>query len=197
MPTGAVRVHGILLAAGTSSRFGGANKLLAPVDGEPMVRRAAQTLADADLAGVTVVVGHQATAVEAAVGELPVKTVYNEAYRDGQASSFQVGVRAAQLAGADAVVVALGDMPDVSTRTVRALVGAYENGAGTVLAAAQDGNRGNPVLFDAAHFDDLLAVEGDTGGRSVLLSADGAALVETGDPGVLRDIDTQAEYEQR
>lgn len=195
--TGEARVHGVLLAAGTSDRFGGANKLLAPVDGEPMVALAARTLADADLAGVTVVVGHEASAVEAAVADLPVEVARNEAYRDGQASSVGVGVRAARAAGADAVVVALGDMPDVSPGTVRTLVAAYENGAGTALAAACDGERGNPVLFDRHHFDDLLAVEGDVGGRTVLLSADRAALVETGDPGVRRDVDTRSDYERR
>lgn len=196
-PTGAARVHGVILGAGISTRFGGSNKLIAPVDGEPMVRRAARTLVDADLSKVTVVVGYQASEVEAAVGGLGVETVHNADYRDGQASSVRVGFRTARSAGADAVIVALGDMPDVSPATIRALVAAYENGSGTALAAAHDGDRGNPVLFDRRHFDNLSDIEGDTGGRSILLAAEEAALIEVDDPGVRRDIDTQAEYDQR
>lgn len=189
-------VVGVLLAAGMGTRFEGDNKLLAPVDGEPIVVRAARTLLSA-LPAVVAVVGHDADRVTAALagvddGDLAV--VGNPDYREGQSTSVRAGLRAAT--GADAVVIALGDMPHVDPGAVDALVRAYRGGAGTALAAAVDGQRGNPVLFDAVHFPALTTIGGDTGGREILLSADRSALVETGDPGVRRDVDEAADLDR-
>lgn len=184
-------VHGILLAAGTSSRFGEANKLLATENGEPIVRRAAQTLLESGLRSVTVVTGHEAERVRDALVDLDVCVVHAPDYAEGQSQSVRRGITAVREAfpDADAVVVALGDMPDVSSATVDRLLAAYEAGMGTALAAAYEGERGNPVLFDSRFFDALAGVEGDVGGREILRATADAALVETGDPGVRRDVD--------
>lgn len=191
------RVLGVLLAAGTSSRFGETNKLLADLDGEPLVRHAARTLLGADLDGVVVVVGHEADAVEAALADLDLRVVRNPDYGEGLSTSVIQGVSAAREEDADAAAFLPGDMPGVDPSTVVALVDAYRAGLGTALAAACDGRRGNPVLFDRRHFEALLAVEGDVGGRPVLVGSEEGALVETGDPGVLADVDTTADLERR
>jgi molybdenum cofactor cytidylyltransferase len=182
-------VHGVVLAAGTSSRYGERNKLLESVDGETLVRHAVTTLLETDVAGVTVVVGHQAERVADAVADLDVAVRENEAFADGQSTSVAAGVRAAQEREADAVVLALGDMPDVSVESCAALLSTYDQGAGDALAAAYDSKRGNPVLFDRRHFADLLDIDGDVGGREILLTDPDAVAVETGDPAVLRDVD--------
>jgi molybdenum cofactor cytidylyltransferase len=190
-------VVGVVLAGGTSARFGEANKLLADLDGEPLVRRAARTLLDADLAATVVVLGHEAEAVRAAVADLDVRTVRNPDYDDGLSTTVARGVRAAADADADAVVFLPGDMPTVDPRTVDRLVDAYRAGLGTAVAAAYRGRRGNPVLFDRRHFDALLAVTGDVGGRPVLLNSDRGALVATDDPGVVDDVDTTGDLGDR
>lgn len=189
-------IAGVLLAAGTSSRFGAENKLLADVAGEPIVRRAARTPADAGLAPRVAVVGHEADRVASAVAGLGFETVRNPDYEDGQATSVEAGVSALDGTGVDAAVFALGDAPSVAPATVRKLVAAYRAGRGTALAAACDGERGNPVLFDARYFDQLAGVTGDVGGRAVLLGSDDAALVETGDPGVRFDVDRPGDLEE-
>ncbi|MFB6303750.1 MAG: NTP transferase domain-containing protein [Haloferacaceae archaeon] len=186
-------VAGVLLAAGTGSRFGEGNKLLADLAGDPLVRHAARALVAA-LDRVVVVVGHEADAVEAALAGLDVRTVRNPDYERGQSTSVAAGVAAVR--DADAAVFALGDMPRVRPETVRTLVAAYRAGAGTALAAACEGRRGNPVLFDAVHFDALGDVDGDVGGREILLGGDRSALVETGDPGVVRDVDRPGDLER-
>lgn len=181
------RVAGVVLAAGTSSRFGEANKLLATVDGRPLVDHVVGSLLAAGLPDVVVVVGHEGDAVREALSGRPVRTVTNPDYADGQATSLRRGVGAVE--DADGALFALGDMPGVSPATVETLVDAFAAGVGDPLAAACDGQRGNPVVFGRDLFDRLRAVEGDTGGRSVLLGEAGARLVETGDPGVVRDVD--------
>jgi len=191
-------VAGVVLAAGTSSRFGEANKLLAELDGEPLVAHAARTLAAAAVDPVVAVVGEDGDQVTEALDGLELPTVDNPDYEQGQAASVRAGVRAVEqrVPAAAGAVFALGDMPAVSPDSVDALVAAYRDGAGTALAAANEGERGNPVLFDATHFPALAAVDGDVGGRDILLTGEDAALVETGDPGVLRDIDTKADLDR-
>lgn len=186
-------VGGVVLAAGTSSRFGERNKLLADVDGEPIVRRAVATLLAAGIEPIVVVVGHEADAVRSGVSDLPVRIVYNGAYASGQASSVRTGIDALETETVDAVVVALGDMPFVDHETVETLVAAYRGGAGDALAAANDGVRGNPVLFDQQFFEPLTRVDGDVGGRELLLESDASALVAVEDRGVRRDIDEQTD----
>ena len=185
-------VVGVLLAAGLSERFVGTNKLLADVDGEPLVRRAARTLVESGVDGVVAVVGHEAERVREALAGLDLDVVENPDHAAGQSTSVGVGTRAAREAGAVAACFMLGDMPWVAPASVDALVRAYRAGAGDPLAAAVDGRRGNPTLFDARHFDALEAVDGDVGGRDLLLADPDAALVETGDPGVRRDVNASA-----
>jgi molybdenum cofactor cytidylyltransferase len=186
-------VAGIVLAAGTSSRYGTANKLLERIDGDRIVVRALRPYLAADLDPVVVVVGHEHERVRDA---LPggVTIVHNSDYADGQASSVRAGVDAVAET-ADAAIVGLGDMPFVRPKTVRLLGRAFRAVAGDPLAAAVDRERGNPVCFGERWFDDLCDLDGDIGGRRLLLAAPDAALVETGDPGVRRDIDRPDDLE--
>jgi len=186
-------VHGVVLAAGQSTRYGRENKLLDALDGTPLVAHAVETAVGSAVDGVTVVVGHEADAVRTALGEFDVAVRTNEAYAAGQSTSLACGVDAARERDAGGVVVLLGDMPHVSVGTVDLLCAAYAGSAYDALAAAFEGKRGNPVLFDGAYFDALADVEGDVGGREILLERADAVAVETGDPGVLQDIDRPAD----
>lgn len=189
-------VGGVLLAAGESSRFERGNKLTATVDDVPIVRRAAETLVESQVDEVVVVVGHEADAVRSALASLDLSFRTNERYAEGQSTSVRVGVDAARDRGWDATLFALGDMPFVVPETVDALIEAYLAGRGTVLAPAYEGKRGNPALFDAAHYDALAAVTGDRGGRRLIEEHEDSALVEVDDPGVTRDVDYEADLEK-
>ena len=189
-------VVGVLLAAGSSTRFGAANKLLASVNGEPLVRRTARALRAAGLPSIAVL-GHESEAVREALDGLDCGFVENEAHERGLSTSVRVGVDAAAERGADAVVFLPGDMPAVTSETIDLLVDAYRAGLTDAVAASYRGQRGNPVLFDRQYFDALRSVAGDTGGRGILLDSDRGALVETDDPGVVTDIDTRSDLERR
>lgn len=185
-------VAGVLLAAGASSRFGPRNKLLETVDGDPMVRLAASTLLESRVDDVVAVVGYECDRVRDALDDLELSIGENPEYREGQATSVRTGLEAVTNR-ADAAVFSLGDMPFVGPASVDALIDAYRANLGDALATAYDGTRGNPVLFDRTHFDALTAVEGDVGGRRILLEGANSALVAVDDPGVLRDVDTPSD----
>ena len=191
-------ILGALLAAGTASRFEGANKLLADLDGEPVVGRAARTLTESSVDAVVAVTGHDRERVAAALPE-KLEILHNPDYEAGQSTSVRRAVEAARERDADAVLFALGDMPRVRVETVEELLAAYRDGAGEIVAPRYDGRRGNPVLFGARYFDALANVEGDAGGRALLESeskSESVAWVEVDDPGVRRDVDTVADLRE-
>jgi molybdenum cofactor cytidylyltransferase len=189
-------VLGVLLAAGTGSRFEAGNKLAADLAGEAVVARAARTLVDARAAGhlddAVAVLGHEAELVAEALADLPVGAVENPAYEAGQSTSVARGVRLAEDRGADAAVFALGDVPCVAVGTVAALVDAWRDAEAGIVVPTHDGRRGNPVLFDERHFQELRALSGDAGGRS-LFERYPVERIAVDDPGVHRDVDTVAD----
>ena len=160
-------IAGIVLAAGAARRFG-SQKLLAPVDGVPLVRRSVERLLATSLDELVVVLGSQAEAVGAALDGLGVRTVVNPAYLAGMSTSLRAGL-AALRPETDATVVALADQPGVGAAIVDRLVERYRAQRAPIVAPVyRGGTRGNPVLFDRSLFDELRAVTGDEGGRTVI-----------------------------
>lgn len=187
----ASRVAAIVLAAGRATRMGGPNKLLADLGGKPLVRHAVEAALASAASPVVVVTGHQAEAVERALGDLTVVRVRNPDYAEGLSTSLRAGVDALP-DGIDGALVLLGDMPQVSAGLIDRLIGAFDPAAGRLaVVPVREGHRGNPVLFARRFFPALRQVTGDVGGRG-LLGEHGAAVVEVpveGD-GAFLDIDT-------
>jgi molybdenum cofactor cytidylyltransferase len=190
------RIAAVLLAAGRSTRMGGPNKLLAVLDGKPLVRHAAEAALGSRASSVVVVTGHMAEAIEAALAGLDVTILHNPDYRDGLSTSLKAGI-AAVPADAEAAVIMLGDMPRVTAATVDRLIEAYDPGSGAlVVVPTAEGRRGNPTLISRRFFPDLMAVTGDIGARQVLQGYPEAVVeVEMGiDVGL--DLDTPEALEQ-
>ena len=163
------RIAGVVLAAGASRRFG-AQKLLAPLDGKPLVRWAVEHMVAAPLASTLVVVGGaDADAVREALAGLAVRIVVNERSAEGLSTSLHAAVRALADESPRAAVFALGDQPRVPATAIASLVHAFRaSGAPIVVPVYAGGVRGHPVLFAANLFPELLAVRGDEGARGVI-----------------------------
>jgi molybdenum cofactor cytidylyltransferase len=178
---------GALLAAGEGTRFEAGNKLLQEVEGEPIVVRAARTLTAASIESCLAVLGHEAERVGAALAGLPLQTTINTQFKEGQATSVVRAVSWAERQDADALIVALGDMPWVSVETCEAVLDAWRDGH-DVVVPTYDGERGNPAVFDADLFAELGAVAGDSGGRQLFADHD-VHRVPVEDAGIRRDVD--------
>jgi len=188
------RIAAVVLAAGGSTRMGQAKQLL-PIAGQPMVRRAAQTVCQAGLAQVVVVVGAQAEPVAEALAGLPVQIVVNEAWAAGLSTSVRAGLEALR-PEIQAVLMVLADQPALSTGLLEKLVARYEATGAPIVAPLFEGRRGNPILFDRSLFDALGAVEGDRGGRELLqLYEEQVERLEIDDAAILIDIDTPQDYD--
>ena len=182
----------IVLAAGQSRRMGRRNKLLEPVDGEPMVRHAVRAaVAAAGGRPVVVVTGHERAAVEESLAGFDVAFAHNPDYGAGLSTSLARGV-AALPGSVDAAIVCLADMPGVRAEHLERLRNAFDPGAGSAICVAtRRGKRGNPVLFGSRFFAEMCDVEGDVGARHLIGAyAELVREVEMPDDGVLLDIDS-------
>jgi molybdenum cofactor cytidylyltransferase len=153
-----LRFSAVVLAAGESRRMDGPNKLLLPLDGEPLVRRTVRTVLAAGVQETVVVTGHQGRAVMQAVLGLPVTLQPNLRYEDGQMRSVAAGV-AALAHATDAILVCPGDMPLLEPRDLRELMAVFEEQAGrcSIVIPRHAGARGNPIMFAAAYAPEVAA----------------------------------------
>jgi molybdenum cofactor cytidylyltransferase len=182
-------VVGILLAAGSSRRFG-ADKLLQPLpDGTPIAVASLCNLRQAIPQVIAVVrPGHKLAKLLGASGA---EVTVCERADEGMGVSLAHAVRVAP--GAASWIVALADMPFIRPETIQLVAARLDSGA-LLVAPAWRGERGHPVGFAARFRDELSVLTGDAGARELLRShRDELDLVECSDPGVLRDIDTPAD----
>jgi molybdenum cofactor cytidylyltransferase len=163
------RIGVVVLAAGRSTRFTARSpKLLTVVDGAPLVRHAVNAAVEAGVGDVVVVTGHRSNAVTAALEGLPVCIVHEPRFGDGMAVSLRRGV--SELGSADAVMIALGDVPDILPAAYRRIAARWRATGAAIVVPRYAGTRvpSHPTLFAASLFDDLLVLEGDVGARSVI-----------------------------
>lgn len=183
-------ITGILLAAGSSRRFG-ANKLLAPLaDGTPMVLASAHCLR-AVLGEVIAVVQSGDRVIPAMLAAEGLHVVTCKNAHTGMGASLAAGVAASR--DAHGWLIGLADMPFIQSSTLQRVAQSLKTGA-PLAVPFHAGRRGHPVGFSAAYRDELLALSGDAGARAILARA-AAALVrlDVNDPGILFDVDTPSD----
>lgn len=190
MTTPAGPVVGILLAAGSGTRFG-SDKLLHPLaDATPLGLAAARRLRPAcDQVLAVVRPGSERLAqLLAAEG---CNVVVSAAALHGMGHSLAAGVRAA--ADAAGWIVALADMPYIAPASYRQVETALRNG-GSIVIPEYHGRRGHPVGFARQWGEPLSCLTGDEGARRIVVAFPEAVThCEVDDPGILRDVDEMAD----
>lgn len=184
------RSAAIVLAAGQSRRMGRTNKLIARLEGKPLVAHAVDAAIGSRADAVFVVTGHEAETVRAVLEGRDVTYVHNERFRQGLSTSLAAGIGA--LGGDfDRAVILLGDMPGIGPEALdRMLLAASSAPADAIVVATYNGKRGNPVIWPRRHFEALMNIKGDVGARHLIGENEAMVVsVELGEAAAF-DIDT-------
>lgn len=193
--TRVTHVAAVLLAAGSSERFGSENKLLADVGGEPLLRRVARVAIEAGLSEIIAVTGHESDRCRSALEGLVVRFVHNAAWKQGMGTSIAAGVCALG-EGYDGAFIVPTDMPNLTSALFARLWAAFDvfGGSAIVFPVTAAGEQRNPVLWPQAYFADLRSLSGATGAKTLLLKhiAQGHS-VPFGSDDEAADIDTLAD----
>lgn len=180
-----MKIGCVVLAAGNARRFGG-NKLEARVDGQTMIRRALEAVP----AGLDTVVVTQYPEIEAMAAAFGFRAVRNDAPEQGLSRSVRLGLE--RLLDCEGVLFTVADQPRLRRESAEALVALWAQNPGRIAAMAHGGVRGNPCIFPASLFPELLALTGDVGGSAVIRAHEGGVLLLETDAAELADVDTPA-----
>jgi len=188
-----MRIGAVVLAAGASTRMG-TNKLLLPVEGEPMVHRTVRRVLDAGCDPVVVVTGHDAPRVrEALAAVLSVRFADSPDPTGPTSGSLHAGLRALP-DDVDAALVLLADMVHITTPMMRALCDGAHTDAAPLAVSRYGEVLAPPLLFRRSLWPELLAWHGEGCGKAVVRAHRDEATMHDWAAEALHDVDTPDDY---
>lgn len=188
------RTAGIILAAGTSSRYGQLKQLL-DWKGKPFIRHVTETALQAGLEPVVIVTGFRHADVESHLQDLPITIVHNRDFEQGQSTSIKAGITALP-GNTGSAIFLLADQPQIPVEVIRALIESHASERQPILAPlVLEERRANPVLFDRIAFPDLMQLTGDIGGRGIF-DKHRVSYLPWHDDILLFDVDKPEDYER-
>lgn len=183
-------ITGVLLAAGSATRFG-SQKLLHRLPGDIPIAVAAVRALLAVLPRVVAVVRPDDAAVAEPLANCGAEVLFCSECHAGIGCSIAAGIRASSEAAG--WLIALADMPYIRTASVAAVADQISAGIAICVPRWQ-GRRGHPAGFARRYYGELIALKEDRGARSIIDNyAEDVVYLDCSDPGVVRDIDTPAD----
>lgn len=185
----------ILLAAGMAKRMGTPKQLL-PLGKSTIMGITLDNILASDANQVIVVVGAMAKATIKIAEQTKAVIAYNPDYKLGMSTSLRKGIEQLN-PDCQFFMIALADQPLAKTETYNLLLKKAEVSQKGITVPVHRGQKGNPIVFRQTHLPELLSLEGDVGGRELLLRhPDDILQVEVDDPGVITNINTLTDYEK-
>jgi Uncharacterized MobA-related protein len=183
-------IAAVILAAGEARRFG-ANKLIRPLGGKPVICHTAGLALASAARPVIVVTGNEPEKIRSALAETSVQFVHNPSFSNGLSRSLKCGVKSVP-PECDGALILLGDMPFVQPATLDRLISQFSPASKREIGLPlYDGRPGNPVLWSRRFFAGIEALSGDRGAKALIAAqSEYVYRLETGDKGVHIDIDT-------
>lgn len=189
-------ITAIILAAGKSKRMG-QQKMLLPWGNKTVLAHVISTFSSAGIDDILVVTGGAQQQVERSIQHLNVKTVFNNEFNNGEMlSSIQCGIRSLTRQ-TQAVLIGLGDQPQIQVGSVRKVCETYRNTASEIVVPSYQMRRGHPWLVTHPLFNELLSIKSPQSPRE-FLNAHHTQITyaNVDDPGILADLDTPKDYQK-
>ena len=189
-------VGALILAAGESSRLGRPKQLI-QFRGRSLIRRIVDAADEAGCAPIAVVIGSDGKKMAPELERTRAAIVENKDWRNGIGTSIRAGMQNLVECGRDldAVILLVCDQPLVEKELIEQLIACYGEAGKTIIASSYSGTLGVPAFFDRSHFEELLTLADDSGGKSIIISRRESVVEFPFPPGNL-DIDTLADYER-
>ncbi len=153
----------VIMAAGNARRFG-ANKLAAKVDGKSLIRRTMEAIPVEQFDAITVVT--QYPEIESLASEFGFACIKNEHPDWGISHTISLGLNT--LSHLDAVMFQVSDQPMLQKDSINAMLDYYRQHSDKIVGLSHDGVRGNPCIFPARFFPELIELREDHGGNTVI-----------------------------
>lgn len=195
MPT-TVKITGILLAAGLSTRMGEPKQIL-PFGNSTIIETIIDNMLGSKLDEVIVVIGHESEMVNGRIRNKPIKVVFNPNYKQGMLTSAQCGVQALSEC-ADAFALMLVDQPFITSDLINRVVDSYIDSDKEIALPSHNYRRGHPAIFNRRYASHILSLDAKSGGIRSLFknNADFIHYVIVDTDRVLKDIDYRKDYEE-
>jgi molybdenum cofactor cytidylyltransferase len=188
-----LKISAVLLGAGESKRMG-VDKLSLSWGRKTILERCFETLLRSEVQEVIVVLGFRNKGVKNLFRGRRVKIVINLRPKMGMGTSIRRGLQAIH-PSCHGILIALGDQPFLKTRTVNALIHAFDRGKGGIIVPSFRGRRGHPVIFHKRYEKELWSLKGDVGGKSIIeRHPEDVRIVHLKSEGVVMDVDTWEDY---
>jgi molybdenum cofactor cytidylyltransferase len=187
-------IRAIILAAGESKRMG-APKMLLPYKGKSVIEQVVYRVFSVLPGNITVVLGANSQAVRQVLGNYPVDFCINEKYTEGMFSSVLCGLAQAP-PQTEAVMLFLGDQPEVEISVIQAVIDAWVRGSHGIVVPSAEGKRGHPLLFAAKYIPEITTFDPAEGMKALRRRfPDDVAEVAVENKSILTDLDTPEDYE--
>lgn len=181
-------IGAIVLAAGFSTRFGSSKLMAQLANGNTVFGQTIARINGAITSPIVVTRPEMVPTLQPLAPQAQIKP-FEHAER-GMGATLAYAVQ--QIDDWDGCVVCLADMPFIETTSYAAIANALS--VNSIVVPSWESKSGNPVAFGSQHFPELRQLDGDSGGRKLIDAYPQAVLsLPLDDPGILQDIDTQAE----
>jgi molybdenum cofactor cytidylyltransferase len=190
-----MHITGIILAAGTSSRMGSANKLLLPYRGHTVIEEVLMQLSGSQVDDIVIVTGYERERVEDILADhlsSRIRLAYNDKFAMGRAESIRCAIE--HISGkSDAALFMVADKPGVTYHLIDRAIDRFRRERPPILYVMTPNGRGHPIIFSKMLYPELLSLSGDRVGDDLVAKYKGDA-VEVTDEKPQIDIDTEDDY---
>lgn len=187
-----MRIATLILAAGSSTRMGKAKQLLA-LGNTTLLGKVIENVIQIPNNHVFCVLGANATRIKESIQNYSIATILNNDYEKGLSTSITCGIGVISKLAFDAVIIVLGDQPNVSSEYLKHLIEIGHKKKNHIITSNYHGRNGVPALFPKKYFKNLVELEGDKG-ASKLLNSNDFPIFTMKDDVDLFDVDTITDY---